>query len=52
MGTKVIIIFIVLFLAYFAYHLYTLPLNPLPWFDETFFAGMSQRMIMTSDYFR
>jgi 4-amino-4-deoxy-L-arabinose transferase-like glycosyltransferase len=45
MGMKASAFLILLFLNYSAYHLYTLPLNPLPWFDETFFASISQSVI-------
>jgi 4-amino-4-deoxy-L-arabinose transferase-like glycosyltransferase len=42
MGIKIKAVLFLFLALYLAYHLFTLPLNPLPWFDETFFASISK----------
>lgn len=41
MSPKIKIPLLIFVLAYFVFHIYTLPLNPLPWFDETFFVSIA-----------
>ncbi|WMJ72176.1 glycosyltransferase family 39 protein [Cytophagaceae bacterium ABcell3] len=45
MQNRIVVFFI--FSLYLALHLYTLNLNPLPWFDETFFASISLSLAET-----
>jgi hypothetical protein len=50
MGIKIKVILFFFLAAYFAYHLYTLSLNPLPWFDETYFASISRSFAETGNF--
>lgn len=36
--------------VYLAYHLYTLDLNPLPWFDEVYYASMAQNVVQEGEF--
>ncbi|MBI4945066.1 MAG: glycosyltransferase family 39 protein [Bacteroidetes bacterium] len=42
MNRKKKILFLLFAIAYVSYHLFTLVISPLPWFDETFFASISR----------
>jgi 4-amino-4-deoxy-L-arabinose transferase-like glycosyltransferase len=43
-------LFFLFIFLYLAYHLYTLGIAPLPWFDETFFASISLSFLKTGTF--
>lgn len=45
MSSKVKIFFLLFAFIYLTYHLLTLSSNPLPWFDEVFFASISKNLL-------
>src|SRR6478735_4434527 len=49
MPLKAKILLALFFIAYLSFHFYTLDLNPLPWFDEVFFASISKSLSETGN---
>lgn len=50
MPLKVKILFLVFCIGYLCFHFYSLYLNPIPWFDEVYFASISKTFLETGKF--
>lgn len=44
------ILLVLFFITYMIYHVYTLAISPLPWFDETYFVSISKSLAETGKF--